>query len=171
MTFSGVDWTILWKLYHYQFFWLYLTIGIPLRFVVARRFGTASIGKTNLRATIASFASSVLNTWVPIVPIAAALVVAQVDGGGSSVGAGVPLVALSMAAEGALLDVLIFRILMGKSGINRLVALLVVNILNASIALSLSLAWIRHNPPHIIALRAEPGGRRLAPLPHLPSLL
>lgn len=46
MNLSGVDWVVMWKLYHDQFFWIYLALGIPLRLVAARGFGAAS-ARTN----------------------------------------------------------------------------------------------------------------------------
>ena len=66
---SRIDWVVMWKLFHVQFFWIYLALGIPIRFVAVRRFGAASSRKTGVSVVVASFASSVFGTWLPIAPI------------------------------------------------------------------------------------------------------
>src|SRR5438876_10248044 len=58
MTYSRIDWVVMWKLFHVQFFWIYLALGVPIRFVAARRFRAASTCKTTLSIVVASFASS-----------------------------------------------------------------------------------------------------------------
>src|SRR5438128_10538261 len=66
MTYSRIDWVVMWKLFHVQFFWIYLALGVPIRFVAARRFRAASTCKTTLSIVVASFASSIVSTWLPI---------------------------------------------------------------------------------------------------------
>ena len=64
----------------------------------------------------------------------------------------VPLVAVTMGLEAALLDWLLFRVVMKKSVKGRAVWVLVANLLNASIALALSLAWVVCHPTIMIAV-------------------
>jgi hypothetical protein len=158
MTFSRVDWVVMWKLFHYQFFWIYLSLGIPIRFVAARTFGAASSRKTTLSVVVASLASSVFSTWLPIVPILAVglpLGLLEKVAVGESLLIGVPLVAISMGFETALLDVALFRMLLKESGKKRYMTLLIANILNASIALALALAWAFHHMPIFLATAAS----------------
>jgi hypothetical protein len=154
MTFSRVDWVVMWKLFHDQFFWIYLAVGIPIRFVAARRFGAASTRETSLSVVAASVASSIFSTWLPIVPILGVGLPLGILGKvavGESLLIGVPLVAVSMGIETAFLDALLFRVLLKNSGNKRFVPLLIANILNASIALALGLAWAFHHMPIFLA--------------------
>jgi hypothetical protein len=152
MTFSKIDWVVMWKWYHDQFFLVYLALGIPLRFAAARRFG-GSGSRKSLSVVLASFASSIFSTWLPVIPIicVAALDFAAGDSAGESLLVGVPLVAFSMGIETALLDAALFRVLSKESVKNRFASLLIANILNASIALALGLAWAFHHPPIVVA--------------------
>ncbi len=83
-------------------------------------------------------ASSVFSTWLPIVPILGVGLPLGLLGKvavGESFLIGVPLVAISMGVETALLDAVLFRMLLKESGKKRFMPLLIANILNASIAL------------------------------------
>src|SRR5438874_1174332 len=136
MIFSRVDWFVMWKLFHHQFFWIYLALGIPIRFVAARTFGAASARNMTLAVVIASFTSSIFSTWLPIIPILCVGLPLDLLGKvavGESLLIGVPLVAISLGIETAFLDAVFFRILLKESGKNRFVPLFVANILNASI--------------------------------------
>ena len=63
----------------------------------------------------------------------------------------VPVVALSMGIEAAFLDNVLFRIL-GKGSVKRRFAwVLIANMLNASIALAVGLAWVVHHPTLMVA--------------------
>lgn len=154
MTFSRIDWVVMWKLFHYQFFCIYLSLGIPIRFIAAQTFRAASSRKTSLSVVVASLASSVLSTWLPIVPVLGVGLplglLGKVAVGESSL-IGVPLVATSMGIETALLDAVLFRMLLKESGKKRFMPLLIANILNASIALALGLAWALHHMPIFLA--------------------
>ena len=89
MAVSKIDWVVMWKLFHYHFFWMYATIGIPLRFaLVVRRFKMAPARKTRIYVVMSSLASSLLCTWFPIVPIifGAVLMLAAGDAAGHAVG-------------------------------------------------------------------------------------
>jgi hypothetical protein len=153
MIFSGIDWVVMWRLFHHLFFWIYLALGIPLRAVVARRFGAAGTGKTSPFALAASVASAAFNTWFPILPVACVIALDSVEGdaAGQSFFIGVPLVAVAMATEGALVDAVLFRVLLKESVKKRFVSLLIANVLNSSIALALSLTWAFHHLRPIIA--------------------
>jgi len=147
---SSIDWVILWRLFHYQFFFIYLSLGIPIRFFAARTFGAASLCKKSFSVAVASLVSSVFSTWLPIVPILGVGVplayLGKADVGNSFL-IGVPLVAISMGIETALLDAVLFRLLLKESAKGAIYALLIANIFNASIALALGLAWAFHHLP------------------------
>jgi hypothetical protein len=153
MTLSRIDWVVMWKLFHYQFFCTHLAIGIPLRLVAARSFGPASASKTSLSVVVTSFASSIFSTWLPVVPVICGGVLAVTVGVayGESFLIGVPLVAVSMGIETAFLDAVLFRVLLKESIKKRLGVLLVANTLNAAIAFAVLLAWASHHMPIFIA--------------------
>jgi hypothetical protein len=69
---------------------------------------------------------------------------------GESLLIGVPLVAISIGIETAFLAVL-FRMSLKESLKKRSASLLIANILNASIALALGLAWAFHHLPTFVA--------------------
>ena len=154
MTFPSIDWVVMWKLFHNQFFWIYLAFGIPIRFLAVRRFRAASASKTSLSVVVASFAASIFTTWLPIVPILGVGLPLSLIGRtavGESLLIGVPLVAIAMGIETAFLDAVLFRVLLKESIKKRLMSLLIANILNASIALALGLAWAFHHMPIFLA--------------------
>jgi hypothetical protein len=154
MTFSRIDWVVMWKLFHYQFFWIYLALGIPIRFGAARSFGAPSGGKTSLAVVVASLASAIFSTWLPIVPILGVGLPLGLLGKvavGESLLIGAPLVAISIGIETAFLDAVLFRVLLKESEKKRFVSLLIANVLNASIALALGLAWAFHHMPIFLA--------------------
>jgi hypothetical protein len=153
MTFSRVDWTILWKFHHTLFFWIYLTLGVPIKALLAWRVGVRSTAKTSEFALLASVASAGLNTWFPVLPVFCAFILINLVGyvASESLFTSVPLVAVTMGAEAALLDWLLFRVIMKKSVKGRVVWVLIANLLHASIALSLGLVWVVHHPTMMIA--------------------
>jgi hypothetical protein len=158
MTLSGVDWTILWKFYHLRFFWIYLTVGIPIKGPFAWRLETGSAAKTGAFALLASLASSACNTWFPILPIACGLIVsgfARHVVGQSLLT--VPLVAVTMGIEAASLDYLLVRTFMKRSVRRRFMWVLIANVLSASVALGLGFAWVAYHPMMMIA--TAKGGR------------
>jgi hypothetical protein len=121
-----------------------MALGIPIRFVTVRRLGAASSRKTGVSVVVASFASSVFGAWLPLAPIFGIELPLGLLGKtavGESVRIAVPLVAISMGIETAFLDAVLFRKLLKESVKKRSVSLLIANILNASIALALGLAW------------------------------
>jgi len=153
MTFSGVDWTMLWKLHHVLFFWIYFTVGVPIKAVLAWRVGLGSTLRTSGFAILASVVSSGFNTWVPILPVFCAFILVNLAGYAVSENLiiSLPLVGLTMGAEAALLDWALFHIIIKKPVKGRVVWVLVANVLNASIALALSLTWAVHHRTMMIA--------------------
>jgi hypothetical protein len=147
MTFSGVDWTILWKFYHLRFFWIYLTVGIPIKSLLARRLETDSAAKTSAFALLASLASSACNTWFPILPISCGLIVDSFarHAVGQSLFT-VPAVAVAMGVQAASLDYLLVRIFRKRSVKMRFMWMLVANVLSASIALGLGFVSVAYHP-------------------------
>src|SRR5437667_11452425 len=107
MTYSRIDLVVMLKLFHVQFFWIYLALGVPIRFVAARRFRAASTCKTTVSIVVASFASSIFSTWLPIAPILGVglpLVLLGRTAVGESLLIGVPLVAILVAIQTVLPD-------------------------------------------------------------------
>jgi len=155
MTFSEVDWTILWKLHKLRFFWIFLAVGIPIKGLLAWRFEAGSAAKTGAFALLASLASSACNTWFPVLPIACGLILSGFPAPvvGQSL-TSVPLVAVTMGIQAAFLDYLLVRILMKRSVKRRFMWLLIANVLSSSIALGLGFAWVAHHPTMMIATAA-----------------
>jgi hypothetical protein len=151
MRFSGVDWTILWKLHHVLFFWISFAVGIPIKALLGWRVGVGSAARAGRFATLASVVSSALNTWFPIFPISCAFILIGLPGHSTDANLSVPLVAATMGAQAALLDWVLFRVVMKKSVKGRLGWVLVANLLHSSIALSLGLVWVVHHPTMMIA--------------------
>ncbi len=153
MTFSRVEWTILWKLHHLRFFWIYLTLGIPLKGLLVWHLEAGATVKTNACAVLSSLTSSAANVWFPILPVACSLVLNGLlgDAAGQTPFVSVPVVALSMGIEAAFLDWVLFRVLTKESVKRRFVWLLIANMLNASIALAVVLTWVVHHPTMMIA--------------------
>ena len=155
MTYSHVDWVVMWRLFHHQFFWIYLALGVPLRLLLVLRFDASSASKKALSVAVAAFASAIVSTWLPIVPIVCVGVLDLAFGvaSGESLLIGAPLVAVSMGIETALADVVLFRMVLKESVKKRLGLLLLANILNASLALAIGLAWaFRHMPIFLAAV-------------------
>jgi hypothetical protein len=151
MTFSGVDWTILWKLHRVLFFWMYFTVGIPIKALLGWRVGVGSAARTSGFAMLASVVSSAFNTWFPIFPLSCAFILINLSGRAAGENLSVPLVAVTMGAEAALLDWVLFRVVMKKSVNGRVRWVFVANLLQSSIALSLGFVWVLHHPTMMIA--------------------
>jgi hypothetical protein len=103
---------------------------------------------------MASVASSIFSTWLSIAPILGVglpLGLLGKTGVGESLLIGVPLVAISMGVETAFLDAVLFHLLLKEPVKKRFVSLHIANILNASIALALGLAWAFHHLPTFVA--------------------
>jgi hypothetical protein len=153
MIVSRIDWTVMWKLFHHQFCWLYLTVGVPIRLFVARRVKAISLGKASVYAVAASSLASLLGTWLPVVPLVGGAILQTVAGQAAieSTLISVPIVGVLMGIETALVDAIFFRVLFKGSVRVRSGALLIANILNATIALALGLAWAFEHMPLFVA--------------------
>ncbi len=138
-----IDWTVMWKFFHQQFYWIYLVVGVPIRLSVARQDKAVSLGKASLYAVASSTVASLVGTWLPIVPLVGGAIWISVAGHGASESTliSAPIVAVSMGVETALVDAAFFRVPLKGSVRERSGALLSANILNATIALTLRLSW------------------------------
>ena len=140
---SKIDWTLMWKFFHYQFCWIYLVVGFPIRLFAARRVKAVSLGKASLYAVASSSLASLVGTWLPVFPLIGGAILISVAGHSASESTliSVPIVAVSMGVETALVDAIFFRVLLKGSVRAQSGAMLIANILNATIALTLGLAW------------------------------
>jgi hypothetical protein len=155
MIVSKLDWTVMWKLFHYQFCWIYLSVGVPIRLFFVRRVKAVSLGKACLYASASSSLAALVSTWLPVVPLVGGAILISFAGhtAGESILISAPIVAVSMGVETGLVDAIFFRVLLKGSVRVRFRAFLIINILNATIALALGLAWaFRHMPIFIAAL-------------------
>jgi hypothetical protein len=155
MSESKITWVIMWKFFHYQFWWIYLGIGVPMRLFLARRLKTVSLGKAVLYATTSSLLASFLSTWFPVIPLAGGAILINTAGYAASESTliTVPMVAVLMGLESALVEAVFVRVALKGSACVRFRELLALNTLNATIALALGLLWaFRHMPIFIAAL-------------------
>jgi hypothetical protein len=152
---SRIIWAVMWKLFHYQFWVIYLCVGVPIRLFLAQRLKTVSLGKAGVYAIASGIVASFLSAWFPIIPLAGGAIVVNTAGYAASESTliTVPMVALLMGLETALVDAILVRVLLKGFSRVRFRTLLVMNTLNATIALALGLAWAyRHMPIFIAAL-------------------
>ena len=155
MIISKIDWVVMWKLFHYQFSLICLCVGVPIRFLLARRDKTISASKAGSYSVASSIVASILCTWFPVIPLAGGAILISLAGhvASESTLTTVPMVAVLMGVETALLDAIFVRVLLKGSARVGFRALLVANVLSATIALALGLAWAyRHMPIFIAAL-------------------
>ena len=75
-----IDWTIMWKFFHYQFCWIYLSVGILMRLFLARRLKTFSLGKAGFYAITSSLLAAFLSTWFPVIPLAGGAILVNIAG-------------------------------------------------------------------------------------------
>ena len=157
MTVPKIDWVVMWKLFHFQFFWIYATLGVLLRVVLMRSFKMVQSRQTRLYIGMSSFASSLLCTWFPVFPIilVGMLMLAVRDARGRAIGESLlisgPLVVVSIGMETAIVDAVLMHWLLRQSGKRKLVRLFVMNMMNAVIALAVGLAWAFRHPPNFVA--------------------
>jgi hypothetical protein len=163
MIVSKIDWTVMWKLFHYQFCWIYLIVGVPIRLFVARRVKAVSLGKASVYAIAASSLSSLLSTWLPVMPLVGGALLISATGQAAieSTLISVPIVAVLMGIETALFDAILFRVLLKGSVPLRSGTLLIANLMNAAIALVLGLAWGFSHMPIFVATFDNCVNRRL----------
>lgn len=155
MIVSKIDWVVMWRVFHNQFWSIYLWVGIPIRFFLARWAKTISASKASSYAVAASIAASTVSTFFPVIPLAGGAILISLAGhvASESTLITVPMVAVLMGVETALLDALYVRVLLKGSVRVGFRVVLLVNVLNATIALAIGLAWAyRHMPIFIAAL-------------------
>jgi hypothetical protein len=138
----GIDWTIMWKFFHYQFCEIYLVTGILIRLVFTARLKPVFLYKTSTYAVVSSSVAALFNTCFPLVPIISGVILINFVGqrAAESLPISAPIVAASMGIEAFLVDAALFRLLLRQPVRGRLGPLLVTNMLNAAIALALGLA-------------------------------
>jgi hypothetical protein len=152
---SKIIWVIMWKFFHYQFWWIYLCVGVPIRLFLARRLKTVSLGKAVFYFTTSSLLASFLSTWFPVIPLAGGAILVNTAGYAASESTliTVPMVAVLMGLESALVERVLVRVVLKGAARVRFRELLVLNTLNATIALALGLLWaFRHMPIFVAAL-------------------
>ena len=149
---DGSSWAVMWKLFHHQFWWICLVVGVPIRFLLARWGKTTSATKAGSYAIASSIVASALSTWFPVIPLAGGVILVNLFSRESNPAYPVPMVALFMGVETALLDAIFVRALLKGSARVGFMALLVANVLNATIALALGLAWAHRHMPIFIAV-------------------
>jgi len=142
----------MWKLFHHQFCWIYLTVGVPIRLFVARRLKNVSLGKAGFYAIASSLVASLLSTWFPILPLVGGAILFSVAGhAAESTLISVPIIAVFMGIETAVADAVFLRRLLKGAVHVRFGALLIANMLNGAIALALGLVWAFGHMPIFIA--------------------
>ncbi len=153
MTNPQIDWTVTWKFFHTQFFWIYLGVGILIRITSAIWLKPVPLARASLCTVASSAAAALVSTWFPFIPIVAGLILVSTAGyaAGYSVPITVPIVAVSLGLETASVDAVLLRLLLKKSVKGRLAVLLIINLLNAAVALAVGLAWAFRHMPKMIA--------------------
>src|SRR5690348_126349 len=115
MNYSGINWLVAWKLFHYEFFWIHLSLGVPIRLVFAgRRFKTASVRKRILYVAFSSVTSSLVSTWFPIIPLIGGTLLTVVAGQsvGESFVIGAPLIGVLLGVETSFIDAILVRLVL-----------------------------------------------------------
>ncbi|HEY6180981.1 MAG TPA: hypothetical protein VIW67_01985 [Terriglobales bacterium] len=149
----GIDWFMMWKWYHFKFFWIVLAVGVLFRIVVVRRYELAAWNKTRLFSIAASVVSATCTTWLPILPVLAfiPLTIAIGDLAASSLFVAAPLIAVSTAVQSAFMDWVLLRLFLKAPPRTSFAVLFIASLLIVSIALSLVLGWAFHHPIEVIA--------------------
>lgn len=147
-----IDWTVMWKFFHYQFFWVYLAFGFLIRLVFAIRLSQPGSTRRAFYVVTSSSVTALLSTWFPIFPVICGAILVNAAGHAAieSILIAAPIVAISLGMETVLVDAMLFRLLLRESVKERFRALLTINVTNATIALALGLAWAFHHKPRVI---------------------
>src|SRR6185437_282331 len=153
MTYSEIDWFFTWKLFHWEFCWIYLALSVPIRFILVKGINRTSVRSKTLYVATSSVTLSLASTWFPVLPIIAGafLAVTTRRFRSESLLISVPLLAVSLAIETSLIDAALFRVLLKQTVKQRLAMVFVANAVNAAIALTLGLIWAIHHMPVIEA--------------------
>jgi hypothetical protein len=155
MGYSGVDWLLLWRFYHFPLYFCgFIAAGVPLRAMMARRYAMPSRNSFWLASSTASSLSII---YTPIAAIPVFFLVALLGSKRAiySTLIAIPM-SLSIGAAGALVDAAILRLLFPQTEHKKKALLLfATNALNAAIAIGIVLAWMSIYPPNVIAYPAK----------------
>ena len=151
--FRQVDWFILWKFFHFQFFIIYLIFGILLRVFHWVREERVLVVRKGLYVITSSLATALLNTWLPVLPVICGLVVMWIarDATGKTSLSSVVVVAASMGLQAAGIEQFIARFILKRPVKKEFLRCLVMNLIDASVALVVGLMWSFHHLPNMIA--------------------
>ena len=143
----------MWKFFHYQFCWIHLSVGVLMRLFLAQRLKGISPGKAGFYAITSSLLKSFLSTWFPVIPLVGGAILINLAGYPASESnlITVQMVAVLMGLESALAEAAFVRVLLKGCSRVRFRALLLLNTLNATVALALGLAWAFGHMPTFIA--------------------
>ena len=147
MTYSEIDWFLTWKLFHREFFCIYVAVSVPIRLILARGFNTTSQGRGILYIAVSSITLSLASAWFPVIPIVVGAIALAGHPGGVSLLISAPLIAVSLAVETYFIDLILVRLFLRPVENRRYAAVLVANIVNAICAVTLGLAWAIHHMP------------------------
>jgi hypothetical protein len=130
-----------------------LSVGVLMRLFLTRQLKGISLGSAGFYASTSSVLASFLSTWFPVIPLAGGAILVNIAGhaAGESTLITVPMVVVLMGLESALVEAAFVRVLLKGSPRLRFRALLVLNTLNATVALALGLAWAFGPMPTFIA--------------------
>lgn len=147
---SKVDWTVMWK-----FFPLPVLLGLFGRWPLDQgcSCNAAQPSWTRRGFYVVAFGplAALLSTWFPLFPVicGAILIITARHAAIESTLIAAPIVATSLGIETALVDAMLFRLLLRESVKGRFRVLLTINVTNATIALALGLAWAFHHVPRV----------------------
>jgi hypothetical protein len=152
MPLPQVDWLVVWRIYHYPyFFWMYAVLSLVIRFQTCRHLNSAAPTKTWL---LSSTASLLIVPAVPFLAVPAFALVAVAVGkvGVYSLLMALPIV-LSVGLFGGLIDGILVRVSLREAvGRKRICFLLGTNLLVALVAVGSVVALLLACPPQIIAM-------------------
>jgi hypothetical protein len=148
---SKVDWLVIWKIYHYPFFfWIYTVLSVATRLLMLGRLKPALPAKARL---VSSAASLLVVPAMPFLAMPAFLFVALVAGQRAvySFCMAAPI-AVSIGCTAALLDATLFHLLLRQRvGKKRMGVVIAMNIFITALAVGAIVALILVRPPEIIA--------------------
>lgn len=152
MSLPQVDWLVVWKIYHYPyFFWVYTVLSLAVRFLTHRHLNPAAPTKTWL---VSSTASLLIVPAIPFLAMPAFALAIMTLGKVAiySLLMALPIV-LSAGLFGGLVDGFVLRLLLRKAlGRRRMWILLAANLLVALVTVGAVVALMLAYPPQIIAM-------------------
>lgn len=150
MSLPQVDWLVVWKIYHYPyFFWSYSVLSLAIRFAALRLLNSAAPTKTWFLSSTASLFIVPAVPFIVLPAFALAMAVGKVAV--YSLLMALPIV-LSVGLFGGLIDGILLRLLLGQAvGRRRMWVLFGTNLLVAVLAVGTVVALMLAHPPRIIA--------------------